>query len=253
MVRCDDIGLNGSVNRALESALAAGIPVSASVLAVAPAFPEAVELLKRHPEAAVGLHLALNAEWLDPRWGPAAGAAAVPSLVDPAGRFWPSAAATMAAGPTAADVETELRAQVAKARAAGLRIDYLDTHMGTIGDNYAFADIVRRLSAELGVPIAFASGERYVDLYGVEPAQKTARLAAAVRALVPGGPPSLVVCHLMADEAAAPDLVLAAPSGRSERAHRAAELAALLSPEFAAAVAATGARLVTYRDFPAPR
>src|SRR5690242_1956367 len=70
LFRLDDIGMNHSVNMALEEVAKTGMPFSATVLFVCPWYQEAVEILKKYPQVTVGVHLALNSEWRDYRWGP---------------------------------------------------------------------------------------------------------------------------------------------------------------------------------------
>src|SRR6476620_3495947 len=99
LIRCDDIGMCHSVNMAAEQVLKTGIPVSMSVMVPCPWFAEAVEMLKKYPNVSVGIHLTLNSEWKQYRWGPVAGAQAVPSLVDSFGNFFPSRAALFGNNP----------------------------------------------------------------------------------------------------------------------------------------------------------
>src|SRR4051812_36850173 len=96
LLRLDDVGMNHSVNAAVERVAATGMPFSVSLMAVGPKFDEAVAILKRHPQIAVGVHLALNSEWRGYRWGPVLGSAAVPSLVGADGYFLPSVDAFLA-------------------------------------------------------------------------------------------------------------------------------------------------------------
>src|ERR671925_2101453 len=131
IIRTDDIGMSHSVNMAMQRLVGTGMPVSVSVLFVCPWYQEAVEILKQHPQVAVGIHLALNSEWKNYRWGPVAGGSAVPSLVDENGFFFPSADALYQHKPVLAEVEKELRAQIDRGLRSGLRIDYVDAHMGT--------------------------------------------------------------------------------------------------------------------------
>src|SRR4051794_26033767 len=79
IVRSDDGGMSHAVNMGLERLLDSGMPVSVSVMFACPWYQETVEILKRHPAAAVGIHLTLNSEWKNYRWGPVAGRSAVPS------------------------------------------------------------------------------------------------------------------------------------------------------------------------------
>src|SRR6267142_4873059 len=131
LVRTDDVGMSHSVNMAMQQLVSTGMPVSVSVMFACPWYQEAVEILKQHPNAAVGIHLVLNSEWKNYRWGPVAGSKAVPSLVDENGFFFPAAEALRQHNPTVSDVETELRAQIERALRSGVKIDYVDYHMGT--------------------------------------------------------------------------------------------------------------------------
>src|SRR5690348_6862406 len=90
LLRLDDVGMNHSVNTAIDRVAATGMAFSVSLMAVGPQFDEAVTVLKKHPQVAVGVHLALNSEWRGYRWGPVLGRSAVPSLVDGDGYFLPS-------------------------------------------------------------------------------------------------------------------------------------------------------------------
>src|SRR5919112_4627250 len=90
LLRLDDIGMNHSVNMAIEQVAKTGMPISVSVLFACPWYQEAVEILKKHPHITVGVHLALNSEWRNYRWGPVLGKGGVPSLVDSVGYFRPS-------------------------------------------------------------------------------------------------------------------------------------------------------------------
>src|SRR5207249_6536427 len=131
IIRTDDIGMSHSVNMAMQKLVSTGMPVSVSVLFACPWYQEAVEILKQHPNVSVGIHLALNSEWKNYRWGPVSGSAAVPSLVDENGFFFPSSEALHQHNPQVAEVEKELRAQIDRALRSGVKIDYVDEHMGT--------------------------------------------------------------------------------------------------------------------------
>ena len=96
LLRLDDIGMNHSVNLAIEKVAKTGMPISVSVLFACPWYQEAVEILKKYPNVTVGVHLALNSEWRGYRWGPVLGKAGVPSLVDSVGYFHPSVPAFLA-------------------------------------------------------------------------------------------------------------------------------------------------------------
>src|SRR5256885_1480347 len=88
IIRTDDIGMSHSVDMAMQQLLATGLPVSVTVMFACPWYQEAVEMLRAHPNVSVGVHLVLNSEWKNYRWGPVTGREAVPTLVDSNGYFF---------------------------------------------------------------------------------------------------------------------------------------------------------------------
>lgn len=249
LIRCDDIGMSHSVNMAAKKVLESGIPVSMSVMVPCSWFTEAVELLKQYPQVSVGIHLTLNAEWKQYRWGPVAGVKQVPSLVDSLGHFFPSRAKLFANNPQLSEIELELRAQIEKALKAGLRIDYLDYHMGAAMQTPETRKIVEKLAAEFKVGIS-----RYYDEVDVEGgyaapvASKLDTLVAKLGALQPGGT-KLFVFHVGIDDAELSAMEDLNPFGPKEMSkHRQAELNALISPVFQAMLKADRFRLVNYRN-----
>ena len=248
VVRCDDVGMCHAVNVAVARAIATGVPLSASVMFACPWYLEAVELLARHPEVSVGVHLTLSSEWSRYRWGPVRGRSEVPALVGADGAFLPSEEAFAARAPDLGQVESELRAQVERALASGLRIDYLDAHMQTAYSTAALRGLVERLARDYKLGISTYFGERSASLWDVPPEGKLAALLKFVRESGPGL--TLLVAHLGTDGeemTALVDLNYPQDPFRVGR-HRQAELDALASPAFRAAVAAAGLELVGYRQ-----
>ena len=90
LIRCDDMGMCHSVNMAVKKLIEKGVVFSTSVMFACPWYREAAAILKAHPEVGVGIHLTLNSEWRDYKWGPVLGKEAVPTLVDRNGYFWES-------------------------------------------------------------------------------------------------------------------------------------------------------------------
>src|SRR5687768_9148013 len=167
LFRLDDVGMNHSVNTAIKQVAATGMPFSVSVLFACPWYQEAVEILKKNPHVTVGVHLALNSEWRNYRWGPVLGKGGVPSLVDSDGYFLPSNDGFLASKYDLGEVERELSAQVERAIASGLKITYVDAHMGTAMATPQLREIVERLAARYGLGISPYYGESYFSLWGV--------------------------------------------------------------------------------------
>src|SRR5438445_10354262 len=159
IIRSDDAGMSHSVNMALQRLIDSGLPVSVSVMFACPWYQETVEILKRHPAVAVGIHLTLNSEWKNYRWGPVTGREAVPTLVDSNGYFFQSSEALYKNHPDVRQVEKELRAQIERARRSGLKIDYVDYHMGTATRSPEFREVAERLASEFGLGMSEYFGE----------------------------------------------------------------------------------------------
>jgi predicted glycoside hydrolase/deacetylase ChbG (UPF0249 family) len=165
VLRLDDIGMNHSVNMAVEKVAATGMPFSVSVLFVAPWYQEAVDILKKNPQITVGVHLALNSEWRGYRWGPVLGKAGVPSLVDSVGYLRPSVEDFLHSKYDLGEVERELDAQIQRALKSGLKIDYVDFHMGTAAATPELRAIVERLAKKHGLGISYYFGENSHELW----------------------------------------------------------------------------------------
>jgi hypothetical protein len=254
LLRLDDIGMNHSLNMAIKRVAETGIPFSVSVLFACPWYQEAVEILKQHPRISVGVHLALNSEWKNYRWGPVLGAAAVPTLVDSNGYFLHSNSAFLEKKYDLGEVERELNAQVDRALRSGLRIDYLDHHMGTAAATPELRTIVERIAAKHNLGIARYFGESSYELFAVPPDQKIDSLTTHLRSLV-ADRPNLVVVHVAEDTPEMRALFdmnyapMNSPSGEPLTwMHRKAELEMMLSPALRRTLSETGARLITYRD-----
>jgi predicted glycoside hydrolase/deacetylase ChbG (UPF0249 family) len=248
MIRCDDVGMSHTVNMAVRELIETGIPFSTSVMIACPWYLEAVEILKANPQIGVGIHLTLNSEWQHYKWGPVLGAAAVPSLVDENGHFHPSEAAFAAADVDLEEVEIELRAQINRALKAGLRVDYLDYHMLSAVSTPELRTVVGRLAEEYGLGLSRYFGETSVTIWGDEPGDKLTSLLGHVRATRPGL--NLLVIHLgmeTPEMSALVDMNYEADPYRVA-VHRQAELDAITSPAFRAAIEEAGIELVTYRD-----
>ncbi len=254
LLRLDDIGMNHSLNMAMQEVAERGIPFSTSVLFVGPWYQEAVEILRRYPNVSVGVHLALNSEWKDYRWGPVLGQGAVPSLVDSVGYFRHSVEEFLGSRYDLGEVERELSAQVERALKSGLKIDYVDYHMGTAVSTPQLRAVVERVAKKYHLGISRYFGEDGHELWGEPVARKKTRMLEILSGMKRDRP-NLLVFHIakqmpemdaLIDENAAEQNV--AGGGPGVSAHRQAELQALLSPELAGWLRDGKARAITYRD-----
>ena len=241
--------MSHSVNMAIERLIATGLPVSVSVMFPTPWYQETVEILKRHPDVSVGIHLTLNSEWKNYRWGPVLGAAAVPTLVDADGYFFSSTDALYQNHPDLKEIEKELRAQINRALKSGLKIDYVDYHMGTAVSHPEYRDVTERLAREFGLGMSGYFGEtRHDSQYWAAPPKKADSLVAIIDRLHPRF--NLVVTHVGLDDSelgALLDMNTANPLPDMSR-NRQGELDALSSRRFSEALKEHHILLLTYRQ-----
>jgi predicted glycoside hydrolase/deacetylase ChbG (UPF0249 family) len=249
VIRSDDAGMTHSVNMALERLIATDLPLSVSVMFPTPWYQETVEILKRHPSVSVGIHLTLNSEWKNYRWGPVLGRGAVPTLVDRDGYFFSSTQALTENRPNLKEIENELRAQIDRALKSGLKIDYVDYHMGTAVSNPAFREVTERLAREFGLGMSEYFGEtRHDPQYWAAPSKKADSLVAMINRLQPQF--NLVVTHVGVDDSelgALLDMNTSNPLPDMSK-NRQGELTALTSRRFNDALKARNVRLLTYRQ-----
>ncbi len=148
IINADDFGLCACVNEGIVQAHRAGALSSATIMANMPGFDQAAALAREYPRLGVGVHLNLV------RGLPLLPEGRVASLLGPDGRFLGSPGRLMrrlAAGRARwAEVEAELRAQIEKTLAAGIRPSHVDSekHM------HAYPPVFRtaaRLAREYGI------------------------------------------------------------------------------------------------------
>ena len=262
IVNADDFGFTRDVNDGIVEAHTRGILTATTLMANGEAFPHAVALSRAHPALDLGCHLVL------------VGGA---SLVT--GEPLPASVARLIAAllRRRLDPYRELKAQIEKIIAAGVRPSHLDTHKHT----HLFPpvlDAVARLAREFEIPwvrrpfdfpfeaggvpftrraVTFALGSmrprfhRVLTRYGCRStdhfagfaltgAFTPADLVSLLRALPAGA--TEFMCHpgLLGDE------LRAAPTRLKES--RARELAALTDPAVKDALGPHGVRLATFRD-----
>jgi chitin disaccharide deacetylase len=129
ILNADDFGLTRGINSGIIRAHRDGILTSATLMAMGPAFDDAVEQAHANPTLGVGCHLVLTGGLA------AASAEEIPSLVDKNGRLPESLSALVANVTTGSvptsEIEAEFRAQIGKIRRAGIEPSHLDTHKHT--------------------------------------------------------------------------------------------------------------------------
>jgi predicted glycoside hydrolase/deacetylase ChbG (UPF0249 family) len=152
IVHADDLGETHAVNAAAIKALEGGTINSASLMVACPWFPEMADYAKSHPDADFGLHLTLTSERVYYRWGPVASADKVPSLVDRNGYLHHDWDHNPHIDPK--DVEIELRAQIERALAMGVRPTHLDSHQyRLIMSGKELFDVTLRVAHEYKLPV----------------------------------------------------------------------------------------------------
>jgi predicted glycoside hydrolase/deacetylase ChbG (UPF0249 family) len=167
IVHADDVGVTHSVNAATVTALNSGLVNSASIMVPCPWFPEIADYAKAHQDVDFGLHLTLTAERVYYRWGPVAPRDKVPSLVDENGYFWHDWSPTTHIDPK--DVEVELRAQIERALAMGVRPTHLDSHQyRLIMTNKELFEVFVRLAHEYKLPF-FVTRDWFAQYPYLEP------------------------------------------------------------------------------------
>ena len=257
MLRADDFGMSHAVNMALKDMVETGIPFNASVMMVTPWVTEAAQILKDAPHVSIGLHLTLTSEFEELKWGPISGTNAVPSLVDERGFFRTSVRDFLLSDYDLDQVKTELRAQIERAMAMGMKVDYLDHHMGIARSTPEIAGIVEALADEYDLLIC-----RYFDenmgagIWGKPIERKKSAVLEAMDKL-DGDRYNLFVFHTAHDNTELSrvddlntDLMSDPVSGLSILGkHRQAELNVFLSDDFRKAL--KNKRVMTYGDLKA--
>ena len=253
LLRSDDFGMSHAVNMALAEMIETNIPFNASVMMTSPWAQEAADLLRDAPHVAVGLHLTLTSEFEQLKWGPISGKSVVPSLVDGRGYFRASVKDFLLSDYDLNEVEVELRAQIERALAMGMKVSYLDHHMGIARSTPEIAAVVEKLAAEYGFVISRYFNESPTDIWGAPVSEKLNRVGEKMDHLDENrinlfvfhtamAHPEIEVLrdlntNLMTDPDTGASII-----GQ----HRNAELKVFLSKEFRAYL--KGKKLMTYKD-----
>lgn len=152
IVHADDAGVSHSTNAAIITAFEKKAINSASIMVPCPWFPEIAAYAKAHPELDWGIHITLTAEWKNYKWGGVSSSNEIPSLLDKDGYFYASVEEfTKHTKPE--EVRKEIRAQIRKAMAAGIKLSHLDSHMGSLFGSPELVKIYQELGKEFNLPV----------------------------------------------------------------------------------------------------
>ncbi|MHA4808681.1 polysaccharide deacetylase family protein [Flavitalea flava] len=157
VLHVDDVGMSFESNEGAIDAMENGMASSLSVMMPCPWVPGFVHYLKQHPGMDAGLHLTLTSEWDNYRWPPLSGKPKVPGLVDQEGALWPETEDVVSHA-SADEVETEIRAQVERARNMGFEPSHLDSHMFTLFASPVFTERYIKVGIEYKIPVLFPGG-----------------------------------------------------------------------------------------------
>ena len=152
IVHADDMGLSHSTNIAVMQAFRKGAITSGSIMVPCPWFPEIAEFAKKNPKLDIGIHLTLTSEWDQYFFGGVSSSNAISNLLNKNGYFYPSVE-EFAKHANAAEVEREIRAQIEKALAFGIKPSHLDNHMGSILASPEYYQILLNIGKAYKLPV----------------------------------------------------------------------------------------------------
>jgi predicted glycoside hydrolase/deacetylase ChbG (UPF0249 family) len=152
IIHADDLGVSHSENAASIVAMEKGCVSSASIMVPCPWMPEIAAYAQSHPTADFGLHITLTSEWKYYKWGPVTPKEKVPGLVNKNG-FLYSTVDSVLKSATAAEVETEIRNQVLRAKQFGIDPTHLDAHMFTALESIGYLKAYLKIGHEFKIPV----------------------------------------------------------------------------------------------------
>jgi predicted glycoside hydrolase/deacetylase ChbG (UPF0249 family) len=152
IIHADDAGVSHSANAAIIAAYEKKAINSAAIMVPCPWFPEIAAYAKAHPELDWGIHITLTAEWKNYKWGGVSSSNEISSLLDKDGYLYASVEEFKKhAKPE--EVRKEIRAQIRKAMAAGIKLSHLDTHMGSLFASPELVEIYQQVGKEFHLPV----------------------------------------------------------------------------------------------------
>jgi len=152
ILHADDLGVTHSENEASILALEKGPLNSASIMVPCSWFPEIASYASKNKTMDFGVHLTLNSEWKNYKWGPVTSRDSVSTLVNQNGYFY-SSVDSLQNHADYKEVEIELRNQVKKAYKFGIDLTHLDAHMGAAVSSPDYAAAYMKVGREFGLPV----------------------------------------------------------------------------------------------------
>ncbi|HYM78863.1 MAG TPA: polysaccharide deacetylase family protein [Candidatus Dormibacteraeota bacterium] len=262
IIHADDLAVAHSEDAASFDALDRHAVNSASIMIPCPWLTEVADYAKAHPDADLGLHLTLTAEWKTDRWGPVESKDKVPSLIDPAGYLWPEVQPAVQ-HIKADEAEREIRAQVERAIAMGIHPTHLDSHMGVLFSRPDLIAVYVKVAHEYKLPFlgmlgpnappnlksAFSEKDVLLDAVviagpNVQPANWKNFYLDAIKNLKPGL--TEIIVHLGHDDAELQAVTVDHPDYGAGWRQR--DYDAMTSPEFKKALDDNHVILVQWKD-----
>jgi hypothetical protein len=239
-----------SINQAIKHFITREIPFNASIMFTCGWYHEIIDEIKNNPLVSPGIHLVLNSEWSNFKWGPVLGKS-VPTIVNKEGFFHTSQEALINSHPSINEIEQELRAQIERAFSTGLDFYYLDSHMNILEMNDDLKELQDKLADEFDLLIPGRFQEEIMDLFYVPSENKIRKLITKIKEFEPGRT-YYDLFHLGVDNEELQALVdmhmLEVGIDYDVSEHRQAELDALCSADFTAALKMYGVKVITYKD-----
>ncbi len=131
IIHTDDIGMCQASVTAYKDLMEFGIISSGATMVPCPWFLEAAKLCHEHQDYDMGVHLTLTSEWQTYRWGPVSTREASSGLIDDQGYFYRTSEQAQEHADAGA-ARIELKDQIDRALAQGIKSTHIDTHMGTL-------------------------------------------------------------------------------------------------------------------------
>jgi predicted glycoside hydrolase/deacetylase ChbG (UPF0249 family) len=262
IIHADDLAVAHSEDAASFDALDKHAATSASIMVPCPWLTEVADYAQAHPDADLGLHLTLTAEWKSYRWGSVESKDKVPSLLNPSGYLWPEVEPAVR-NIKPEEAEREIRAQIEHAISLGIHPTHLDSHMGVLFAKPELFAVYVKIAHEYKLPFlalrdpqapkALLSMLTDKDVIldsliiadpSVSPANWKAFYTTAIKNLKPGV--TEIIVHLAHDDAEFQSVAVDHPDYGS--AWRQRDYDAVTSPEFKRAIEENHVILIHGKD-----